>query len=240
MLPSKLRIALAAVAFAVSAGIAQASTITFSGQDDGASTGGPFPISSAAQAAFLASAATHGPTSTITFEGLATGFYSPVAAAPGVSVAISAPNFGVGFSGINNTTLGNLFGFNTTSGGSQWLGVPGGSATFAFSTSTNSFGVWLTGLQTVFSSPTSMAVMFNDGSSQTLFAPINVNGGAQFFGFTSTVALSSVTLQNLTSDAWGIDDVTYNGGGARVPEPASMVLVGTGLLGLVRRYGRRS
>jgi hypothetical protein len=30
---------------------------------------------------------------------------------------------------------------------------------------------------------------------------VNVNGGAQYFGFTSTVALSSITITNLTSDA---------------------------------------
>ena len=115
----------AALAASLWVGSAQATIQTFVGQDDGAPVGGPFPNSVAAQAAFEAAAATFGSLNTITYENLAVGFSSPIAAAPGVSITLNAPNFGNGFSGISNTTFGNLDGFNTTPGGSQWLGSPG-------------------------------------------------------------------------------------------------------------------
>jgi hypothetical protein len=68
-----------------------AAIVTFVGQDDGAPVGGPFPNSSAAQASFEAAAAAFGTLNTIAYENLAVGFYSPIAAAPGVSISLSAP-----------------------------------------------------------------------------------------------------------------------------------------------------
>ena len=67
------------------------------------------PNSSAAQASFLAAA---GPTTLVNFEHVAVGFSSPVVPRSTVSIALNAPDFGNGFSGISNTTLGNLDGFN--------------------------------------------------------------------------------------------------------------------------------
>ena len=211
-------------------GTAHATTTTFAGQDDGAPTTGPFTNSDAAQTSFLAAASVFGPTHTITYEGLAPGYYSPIAAAPGVSITLTGPNFGSGFSGISNTTFGNLYGFNTTSAGSQWLGFAGGSATFTFATPTYSFGTFLTGLQTVFSGTNALQVTFNDGTSQLFTPAINVDGGAAYFGFTDTSPFSSLTLTNLTNDAWGIDDTTYNGRLTSVPEPGSLGLLGIGAL----------
>jgi uncharacterized membrane protein YphA (DoxX/SURF4 family) len=83
---------------------AAAGTITsYTGSDDGASTSGPWPLSAAAQTAFLAAA---GPTSTLTFESLALGYYTPIAAAPGVTITLNAVNDGCDYSGICNSTLG--------------------------------------------------------------------------------------------------------------------------------------
>ncbi|GEM_PF-1915146 len=227
----RLGTAVLAGLFATAAlGTAHATIITFVGQDDGAPTTGPFPNSAAAQASFLAAASAFGATHTITYESLATGFYSPIAAAPGVSIALNASNYGSGFSGINNTTLGNLYGFNTTPGGSQWLGFPGGSATFTFASPTYSFGTFLTGLQQYFSGTDDLQITFNDGTSQVLTPPINVNGGAEYFGFTDTSPFTSLTLTNLSGDAWGIDDTTFNGPSTSVPEPGSLGLLGLGAL----------
>jgi PEP-CTERM motif-containing protein len=223
-----------AVAVLFIASSATASIVTFSAQDDGAPVGGPFPNSSAMQSSFLAAAGALGSLNTIDFEGLPDGYTNPLAAAPGVSVSLTSPDYGNQFSGISSGTLGNLYGFNTTPGGSKWLGSPNGSTVFSFGNPTQSFGVWLTGVQTVFTSV--FQVKFNDGSSQTLNIPINTGGGAQFFGFTDAGrSISAVTITNVSSDAWGIDDVTYN-----VPEPTSLILLGGGILGLARARRKRA
>lgn len=241
-LTTRLGTAILAGVFATAAiGTAHATISIYSGQDNAAPTTGPFPNSAAAQASFLAAASGHGPTQTITYENLATGYYSPIAAGPGVSIGLTGPNFGSGFSGISNVTSGNLYGFNTTSGGSQWLGAPGGSATFTFAMPTYSFGTFLTGLQTSFSGTDGLQITFNDGTAQLLTPLINTDGGAQYFGFTTTSPFTSVTLTNLTNDAWGIDDTTFNGRAFSVPEPGSLGLLGFGalLMGVLVAWRRR-
>ena len=71
------RVLLLAATVLLAASYATAGTITsYTGSDDGASTSGPWPLSAAAQTAFLAAA---GPTSTLTFESLALGYYTPIA-----------------------------------------------------------------------------------------------------------------------------------------------------------------
>jgi hypothetical protein len=65
-----------------------------------------------------------------------------------------------------------------------------------------------------------------------------VNGGVEFFGFTDpTASILAVTITNIGNDAWGIDDVQYNS----IPEPATMVLMGGGLVAaaLIRRRFNR-
>ena len=162
---------------------AAAGNITeYIGNDDGAPVTGPFPASNASQAMFEAAATGFSSINTITFETLPVGFQSSVTAAPGVTVTLNAPDFGSGLSGINNFTFGNTHGFNVTPSGAQWLGFPVGSATFNFAGSTQSFGVWLTGVQSA--SLSSLNMTFNDGQPESLPLPITTNGGAAFFGFT--------------------------------------------------------
>jgi hypothetical protein len=241
MQSSKVKL-LASAAF-VSCGLllcaaaANASPVVFTGVDDGAPTTGPFTNSAAAQASFETAASGLGSISTIDFESQAVGFSASFTAAPGVTVSLNAPNFGNGFSGVSNATFGNLYGFNTTSGGSNWLGFSGGSATFDFSQGTQSFGFYVTGVQTVFSS--AIDVTFSDGTSEDLTIPLTVNGGAEYFGFTDAGKLiSSITIANISDDAWGIDDVTYNSAAA-VPEPLTLSLFGMGLAGMGAMRRRR-
>jgi hypothetical protein len=220
----------------VAATSASASITTYSGQDDGSSTAGPAPNSAAAQTAFFAGAG--GPLSTETFESQALGNPGTLSAAGGATVTWSSPNFGDGFTGVSTTTLGNLYGYDTTnSGRGQWLGFAGGSATWTFGSGVNAFGMWMTGLQTVFTS--SLTVAFNDGSSQSFNLPVDVNGGAQFWGLHDDRTFASVSISNTSNDAWGVDDVSYGGGGG-VPEPAAWALMigGFGLAGAALRRRR--
>jgi hypothetical protein len=219
---------------------ASASVVTYSASDDGAPTTGPFTNSDAAATSFLSAASSLAPTSTITFEDQPDGYNAIFTAAPGVTVALTGPIFGSGFSGISNTTLGNLYGFNITPGGSNWLGFPYGSATFSFASPTHAFGFYLTGVQTNLTS--NIGVLFSDGTNQSLSAPINVDGGAAFFGFTDAgKSISSIVISNAGNDAWGIDNVSFNSTSNAVPEPSEFGLFGFGLLAmgfLLRRRAR--
>lgn len=232
-------IGLAAIA-AVAASPAAAVTLVFNGQDDGASELGPWPNSAAAEAAFKAAAATYGSVKTETLESAVVGTMSPLVLADLV-INTAAPNFGLGYSGINNTTLGGLYGFNVTAGGSQWYGFPNFVATdamFTFNSPTNSIGLWITGIQNDVT--TSIVVELIDGSQESFNLPLNGQGGAQFFGAVSDVAFTKVlALQTSNpgfSDLFGIDDISYN----VVPEPATwtMLIAGFGLVGFAAR--RRS
>lgn len=234
--------AIATIAAVTLATSAQALTV-FSGQDDGAAIGGPFTNSSAAEAAFLAAAGAVGNVTKETFETQALGYYSPIAINGG-SLSYVAPDFGPGFSGISNITNGNLFGFNVTAGGSQWFGfpsfLPSGIATFTFNSPTKSFGFYTTGVQTQFTA--AIIVSQIDGNQQAFNLPLNVNGGVSYFGLVDTMAFTSVSIVNTSqpgqSDAWGIDDISYNS--SIVPEPASwaMLIAGFGLVGAAARRRR--
>jgi hypothetical protein len=217
---------------------AQASITIFSAQDDGVSTAGPFPNSDGAQSSFLGAASVFGPVTTEKFQE-----FAPGAGGFGGTLPISGghvtltTDFGIPYGGVNNDVSSNVYGFPLP-GETNWLGFSGGSATFAFNGPSNSFGFYTTGVQTVFTS--SFTVTFNDGTSQSLDIPINVNGGASYFGFTDTSAFNSVTITNISGDAWGVSDVSYNFTQG-VPEPATWALfiAGFGAMGAMLRAARR-
>lgn len=224
----------AVLAFAVPAA-ANATVTVFSGQDDGAAVGGTFTNSDAAASNFFAAALPYSPLLTTGFETLPVG-YSASYSLPAASVAITGTNFGAGVSGISNTTLGNLYGFDVGNGAGKWLGFPTGDATFTFAGSTHAFGFYSTGVQSVFG--TTFQVSFTDGSSQLLNVPVNVNGGVNFFGLVDTKAFSKITISRPGNDAWGIDNVSYGFPAASpTPEPASWALMlgGFGMLGTAMR-----
>jgi hypothetical protein len=214
---------------------AEAGTIAiFSGQDDGAPVGGPFPNSSVAQTSFLAAATTFGTVRSHGFADQPVGFQTTYTLGNGDGTfTLNASNLGPGFSGVSNTTFGNLsdHGFSIGGANQNWLGFPGGSATFNLTNPTNSFGGFFTGLETIFTTPAQpLQITFNDGTNQVLTLPVTVNGGAEYFGFTDTAAFSRFTISNLSGDAWGLDLISFN---AAVPGP----IVGAGLPGLILASG---
>ena len=130
-----------------------------------------------------------------------------------------------------------LCGNNTTPGGSQWLGVYGGSLTFNFTSPINFFGAYFGGLQgSIVGQET---ITFNDGSAETVDIPM-LNSGFAFVGFTDTTSFSSVTI-NALNDIVSVDDVRVPSSPTGTPEPASAVLLGSAvLIGLAARMRRKS
>ena len=206
-------------------GSASAVVVVSSGVDVGANSGDPRPNSNAAAAAFDLS----NNETIITFEAAPLGSFTNLLVAPGVTIngtdCCGSPQT------IRNSPVGSpdgLFGYNTTSGGSQFLSLFGGSITFTFATPIEDFGAYFSGVQL-----TGETITFNDGAPQSINIP-NPGSGVLFIGFTDfgnpiTSLTINVQVAN-TGDIVGIDDVRFSV--AQVPEPATLALAGLALAGL--------
>ena len=228
------------------AGSASAGVTTYVGEDLILTAAPPAtsaaPNSLAAATAFAAT----GANSLITFEGAPLGAFSNLTVAPGVTISGTDLNS-------NNQTIRNtsnfsgypsVDGFNTTSGGAYFVEMIGGNLTFTFAAPIQSFGAYLSGVQTNFYPDT---VTFSDGTTQSItLAGAGTSccvGELAFVGFTDPgKSISSVTILAGTpgtgQDAIGVDDVRFQ---SAVPEPATwaMMLVGFGGLGAAMRSRRR-
>ncbi len=206
---SKLKLILAAAA-AAAAFSAQAGVVTFIGADDAVTSLAGMTNSQAAAAAFDA-----GQTETII------DFESALPA--GVTIT--------GGSTTNNSGCGALCGFNTTSGGSNFRLLGGGSVTFTFADPIEDFGFYISGLQTNLV-PQETLVFTDSSGVHTINTPTAINGGGAFIGFHDFgESILSVTY-NATNDIVAIDDVRFSRGAAAVPEPGTLLLLSIAALGL--------
>lgn len=225
-----------------------ASTITYTGQDIVSTTSSPTPNSNAAAASFAAAAAGLGTVSTINFESAPIGSFSSLAVASGVSLSgsdINGDNQTIRNTS-NSPTIPTLDGFNTTSGGANFVEMQGGTVTFSFATPTQFFGAYFTGVQNFFSD----YVTFSDGTTQVIDLPEAGTSGSvgavDFVGFTDAGKyISSVTINAGNyqdgADYIGVDDVSYQSAAstAPTPEPDSIILMLTGGLGVAGAIRRR-
>lgn len=239
-----ITIAMATALLAGSPAIVRAAPSLFIGTDDGVSAYDPFPNARAAADAFHAAASLFGPVRTENFESAPIGFH-PQMDFDGLAIAISGPDVGPGISGVSDIDRGSYYGFNTTAGGSKWLGFPSAGqseAIIRFAAPTNSFGFFATGLQSAFT--TSLAVTLLDGSQLSFALPVNDFGGATWFGLVDSIGFTSVAVRQDSYpgfiDAWGIDDISFNTAAPAVPEPATwaMLVCGFGIIGGTARRRR--
>ena len=234
--------AVATLALAAVAVPAHAALVLYTGADDGAGSLATAPNSTVAASTFDAAVADLGIEHIITFESSPLGAFPSLAVAPGVIV--TGANVNGGQQSIVNT-ISNInitppcsnatCGYNTTSGGSQFLLMFGGTVTVSFSTGTEAFGAYLTGVQNG-----GETITFSDGTSQSIDIPNpGFDGGTAFVGFTDAdKPIASITI-NVNNDLVGVDDVRYVTD--PIPEPASLGLLGGALagLGLMRRRKHR-
>ena len=211
---------LAMVAFALVTTPAHAGLTLFTGADDRAGSLATAPNSVAAAASFDAAVAALGIENTITFESSPLGLFSSLALASGVSLTGSNVN-GNDQSIVNTTSNINIepsctnasCGYNTSPGGSNFLLLFGGTATFSFSRGTDAFGAYLSGVQNA-----GETITFSDGTSQSVDIPNpGFDGGTTFVGFTDAgKSIASITI-NVHNDVVGVDDVRYVADPARRP-----------------------
>lgn len=150
----------------------------------------------------------------------------------------------------DDSTLVSGLGFTSTSGGRVNSGgyfydrptASNGGTVWTFDTAVNSFGgIW--DLAGPGGSGMGLLLTMSDGSS-TFVAPEISNATDNFWGFTADTYFTSVSIVAATqggiAETYHLDNLVFGNtpATAAVPEPATMLLFGTGLIGLIGSRSR--
>jgi len=79
----------------------------------------------------------------------------------------------------------------------------------------------------------------SSGLPQSFAISTTNTGAGTFFGVSSSDPIFKITVASATGQYEGIDNVSFVSASTPVPEPASMLLLGTGLAGVVLRRRRQ-
>jgi hypothetical protein len=109
--------------------------------------------------------------------------------------------------------------------------------TFTFSSPITAFGI---SINTFDASTGGYTASDNLGNViGSFFDPFPGFGTGEFVGYTSTTAFSSVTISAPGGFAYTLDDLAYGGGTSTTPEPSSLLLLGSGAVGLAGMIRRK-
>lgn len=208
------------VVMLMSAGAANATTLTFTDRTTwttaaGGVTGGEDFQSFATDTSFLT---------------------SPVALASGMSIGVLVSDGDASFNFVDVTPLATSESdVNGTNDARIFTGQPGAATTpfIDFSTPVYAFGADFMNLNDDILR--SEVQLFNGATLLATLTPsIEPFNTVRFWGFLSDSPVTEIRFLRIDNDTFGIDNIQVNTT-APVPEPASLVLLGTGLASLVAR-----
>jgi hypothetical protein len=181
-----------------------------------------------------------------TFEGAALGTVAP---GNGVTAGMAgALSFTANVAG-GNFTVTNVF---DAISGTHYLGSdfadgtlgPKDNFTVTLSSSSTAIGLYLLSAGPLAVGDFTLSVTGGNAKNSAVIESTLGDGTFVYFlGLTSSTAFTSATLDvTIPADSpfWNVDDIHYGTAGTTptptVPEPASLLLIGTGLVGVVRRF----